>query len=59
MQQVGRIAIVVGIASLVVGVISRWTITPVIGVEAHAFLDFTKVCFLFAIAMFLIKPARS
>lgn len=50
MRQAGQIALWVGLASVAVGIISRLTWTPVIGLEAHAFLDFSQACFLFTIA---------
>lgn len=53
MKMVSDIAIVIGVISVVVGVISRWTVAPVAGVEAHAFLDFSAVCLLLAIALLL------
>lgn len=53
MKAVADIAIVIGVISVVVGIISRWTIAPIMGVEAHAFLEFSAVCLLLAIALSL------
>lgn len=53
MRQAGQVAVWVGLASVVVGIVSRLIYTPVIGIEAHAFLDFAQTCFLFAIAVSL------
>ena len=59
MQQVGKAALVVGLVSLVVGVISRLTMTPILGIEAQAFLQFTQACFLLTIATSLSSSPRS
>ena len=44
MQGLGKIALLAGLASVVIGVISRLTMTPVLGVESYAMFDFAKVC---------------
>lgn len=51
MKNLAVASIVVGIISLVVGVYSRLIYKPIYGVEAKAFLGFTGVCLLFAIAL--------
>jgi hypothetical protein len=51
MKVVADIAIVVGAISLVVGVVSRWTVAPVMGIEAHALLSFSIACLLLSIAL--------
>ena len=53
MRQAGKIAIWLGLASLVVGIYSRFTWVPIRGIEAQAFLQFTQACFLFSIAAFM------
>ena len=50
MRQAAQGALVVGLISLVVGVYSRLTVEPMLGIEAQAFLQFTQACFLFTIA---------
>ena len=58
MKAIVNIAIVVAVISLVVGLISRLTLTPVgpMGIEAEAFLQFTNTCLLLAIALALLQP---
>ncbi len=58
MRQAGKVALVGGLISLVIGIISRMILQPVMGIEAHAFIEFTQACFLFAIATFLGSPAH-
>lgn len=53
MKLAADIAIVIGIISVVIGIVSRWSIVPVMGIEAHAFLDFSAVCLLLAVALSL------
>lgn len=53
MKVVADIAIVIGVISVVIGIVSRWTVAPVMGIEAHAFLEFSAVCLLLAIAVSL------
>ena len=59
MKTIANIAIVVGVISLVVGIISRITLTPVSlvpgGLEAQAILAFTNTCFLVAITFILLQ----
>ena len=60
MRGLAWLSILVGIVSLIIGIISRAVATPVpiptgTGIEAQAFLQFTNTCFLFAIAMALLK----
>lgn len=47
-------SLIVGLISLILGIISRLTATPFI-VEANAFLRFTNTCFLFAISVGLLQ----
>ena len=58
MRQVGQAVLWVGVISLVIGVFSRLTVTPVMGIKAHAFLEFTQACFLFTIAALLGSGQR-
>ena len=55
MKTIASLAIVVGVISLVVGIISRLTLTPVAiipgGLEAQAFLTFANTCFLLAVIL--------
>ena len=63
MKNIANVAVAIGILSLVIGIISRFTINPVNfkglipgdGLAAHAFLEFASTCFLAAIA--LIMPS--
>ena len=50
MQQLGKTALVVGVVSLVLGVGSRLTTTPIVGVESYAIVEFAKVCFVLSVA---------
>lgn len=56
MAKLSYVAVIVGVISLIVGIISRLTLTPIV-VEAQAFLQFTQACFLFAIAVSMAKLA--
>ena len=51
MRKICEVFIVVAAVSLIVGIISRLMVKPIIGIEAQAFLQFTKACLLFAIAI--------
>ena len=53
MQQLGKAALAIGLVSLVAGIVSRLTYTPVLGVESHAIVEFAKVCFVLSAASFL------
>ena len=53
MKVVADIAIAIGVISVGIGIVSRWTVALVMGLEAHAFLDFGAVCLLLAIALLL------
>jgi len=44
-------AILIGVVSLAVGVISRLLRQPIGGVEAHAIVEFSQACFLLGIAL--------
>lgn len=59
MKTISKIAIVIGIISLAVGIISRIAMAPVGlvpgGLEAEALLAFTNTCFLVAITFILLE----
>jgi hypothetical protein len=59
MKAMVNIALVVAAVSLILGIISRFTVIPVqigkTGIEAQAFLQFTNTCLLAAIALILKK----
>ena len=57
MAKLAQGALIVGIISLLVGIISRLTMAPlpVAGIEAQALLSFSQTCILLAIAAALIK----
>lgn len=63
MKTIAYIAMVIGAISLTVGIISRFTVTPVAiglaGLEAHAFLNFTNTCLLVAITFLLLHMLKS
>lgn len=61
MKAIAYIAVIVGVISLVVGIISRLTLQPVQpgGIEAQAFLQFTNTCFLAAIALGVLELLKS
>lgn len=42
--------IIVAAIVLIIGIISRMTLSPILGIEAQAFLQFTQALLLFAIA---------
>ena len=60
MKTIAYIAIGVAAISLIVGIISRLTITPVgpAGIEAQAFLGFANTCLLVAITLILLGLAK-
>lgn len=63
MKKIAYIALIIGGVSLIIGIISRLTMTPVMlwtgglggGVEASAFLSFTNTCLLIAITFILLE----
>lgn len=50
MQSLSKAAVFVGLASLAVGVVSRLTYTPIMGVRSYAMVEFAKVCFVLSVA---------
>ena len=53
MKKLPDMLLSIGAISLVVGIISRYTLIPVRGIKANAFLEFGGVCALYAIALIL------
>lgn len=60
MKNIAYIALVIAAISLIVGIISRLTLTPVgpAGIEAQAFLAFTNSCLLIAITLVLLEMLK-
>lgn len=58
MKTIAYITVVVAVISLIAGIISRWTLTPIAfvpgGLEAQTLLTFTNTCLLFAITFILL-----
>jgi hypothetical protein len=52
MKRLADLAVGLAIISIVVGVISRLSMRPVSGLLGSAFLEFSAVCLLFAIALY-------
>lgn len=55
MKNLANIAIVLAAISLVIGIISRLALNPIAGLESRAFVGFTAICLLFAIALSVVK----
>jgi hypothetical protein len=55
MRNIALVSIVVGVISWLVGIISRLTVCPILGLESRAFAGFTALCFLLAIALSTLK----
>jgi hypothetical protein len=53
MRKIAEGIIVLAVIGIVVGVISRLTMTPVMGIFASAIFSFSGVCLLLAIALIL------
>ena len=53
MKKAADLAIGVAVVSAVVGIISRLMVKPVLGIFAGAFLNFSAICLLLAIALLL------
>lgn len=49
-QQLRNVGLLLGLASLVIGVLSRLAYTPVLGVHSEAIVRFAEACFLLSIA---------
>ena len=50
MHQLSKAGLIAGLASLVIRIISRVTMTPVMGIESSAIVEFAKVCFVLSAA---------
>ena len=67
MKTVAYVALIMGGISLIIGVVSRLTLTPFIlgvggvggGIEARAFLAFTNTCILIAITFILLEILKA
>ncbi len=63
MKTIAYIAMAVAAISLVVGIISRFTVTPVSiiqgEIEAHTFLEFTNTCLLIAVTFILLHILKT
>jgi len=60
MRKVANIVLVIGLISLILGIISRMTLIPIpivpgSGIEANVFLRFTNTCLLLTIALILLE----
>jgi hypothetical protein len=53
MKKAADLAIGIAVISTVVGIISRFMMKPIVGIFASAFLEFSGVCLLLAIALSL------
>ena len=53
MKKAADLAMGIAVISAVVGIISRLMMKPVSGIFASAFLEFSAVCLLLAIALFV------
>lgn len=51
MRNLAVVSIIAGMLSFAVGIYSRLTLEPVYGLETRAFVGFTAVCLLLAIAL--------
>ena len=62
MKTIAYVAVVVAGISLITGIISRWTLTPITlvpgGLEAQAFLTFANTCLLIAITFILLDMLK-
>lgn len=59
MKKLAIAAMGVAGVSLIVGIISRLTLTPVFGILANAFLRFTNTSLLAAIALLLLQIVQA
>lgn len=53
MKKVADVVIIIAVVGVIVGIVSRLTMQPIAGVFARAFLEFSGVCLLLAIALLL------
>jgi hypothetical protein len=67
MKTMAYVALIVGVISLIIGVVSRLTLTPLIlgvggvggGLGGRAFLAFTNTCLLIAITFILLEILKA
>ena len=63
MKVIAYVAIVIAAISLIAGIISRWTLTPIVlvpgGLEAQALLTFSNTCLLIGITFILLEILKS
>ena len=61
MKAIINIALGVAVISLIVGIISRVTLTPLgpMAIEAQAILQFTNTCLLLAIALAVVQLLKA
>lgn len=61
MKTIAYVVLIVGGISLIMGIISRLTLTPVGAgrIEAQAFLAFANTCFLAAITFILLQMLKN
>ncbi|MFH1857814.1 MAG: hypothetical protein ABH845_02790 [Candidatus Omnitrophota bacterium] len=55
MKGLANALLVAAALCVVIGIISRLSLQPVIGIEAHAFLDLAQTCLLAVIALSVLK----
>ena len=62
-MKIGLLGIIAGLISLVLGIVSRVTLTPLPvapgGLEAEVWLNFANTCFLFAIAFMYLESHKA
>lgn len=59
MRIFGHVAMAAGAISLVLCVVSRLTMEPIVGVEAHAIIEFTQAALLLAIALYVGEELKA
>ena len=55
MRQIANGLVIVAVISMVVGIISRMTLTPIQGIESQAMFNFANTCLLLVIALILLE----
>ena len=57
MKILSWVCVLIALASLITGIVSRMTMMPIahVGLESRAFIGFTAVMLLFSIALSLLK----
>ena len=62
MKALAYISIIVAVVSIIIGIVLAATgkqFPPKIGLLAETYMDFTKVCLLFAVAFSLVELAKA